>query len=171
MKHFFNAKYDVVFKSSVIGNINVLKKILESALDITIDEIIVKNNEETKDYIKEKNKIRDCYCICGKRKINIEVNSKNYNGLRKRNFAYLAYQYSSSLREGQDYKDMKEEYIQLNLTWGIKSKRVCNQYEMASIYDKEDKWIDNLKIIEYNMDRLKELRTSPLLLLRCQIIR
>ena len=77
MKKYYNAKYDLVFKNVVCteDSKGILKCILENALEITIDEIVLLNNYLNKENIFIQGRIVDCLVKCGNKRINIEVNN------------------------------------------------------------------------------------------------
>ena len=89
--------------------------------------------------------------------INTECNRFYYRYLNRRNFAYAGSVYNSYIDKGKDYKDMPD-IIQLNLNENL-PKYFNNQKYQYEVYDKErdEYYVDNLKIITYNIDKIVEL--------------
>ena len=107
--------------------------------------------------INEKSKIPDSLVQTDKYIINTECNRFYYRYLNRRNFAYAGSVYNAYVDKGKDYKDMPN-IIQLNLNENL-PKYFNNQKYQYEVYDKErdEYYIDNLKIITYNIDKIVEL--------------
>ena len=107
--------------------------------------------------INEKSKIPDSLVQTDKYIINTECNRFYYRYLNRKNFAYAGSVYNAYVDKGKYYKDMPN-IIQLNLNENL-PKYFNNQKYQYEVYDKErdEYYIDNLKIITYNIDKIVEL--------------
>lgn len=88
-------------------------------------------------------------------KIEIEMNATNPSYLHTRNMAYICDTYSHYTMVGEDYlEDVR--IIQINFTYGLKNeKEIVRKYYMQDKTEK--KYVKNMMIIEYNMDRIKNI--------------
>ncbi len=155
MQPFYNGKYDRVFKAVFCdeSNPNMLKVFLEKLLNIEITEIYFLKQELELNDIRERKKIVDLLVKVKENYIHIELNSSNQSYLHIRNFCYFANIISRNTRKGKQY-NKEVEFIHIDLSYGIKGKEARCEYqirdEVGSLY------IKNVKIIEYNMDRIME---------------
>ena len=76
-------------------NQDLLKKLLEKCLKEKLEIIHVEKPEIIKENIYVKNKTLDVLVKAKDKLINIEVNSGFYDGLHRRNSAYIFNQYST----------------------------------------------------------------------------
>ncbi len=155
MQPFYNGKYDRVFKAIFCdeSNPNMLKVFLEKLLNIEITEIYFLKQELELSDIRERKKIVDLLVKVKENYIHIELNSSNQSYLHVRNFCYFANIISRNTRKGKQY-NKEIQFIHIDLSYGIKGKEARSEYqirdEVGSLY------IKNVKIIEYNMDRIME---------------
>lgn len=86
--------------------------------------------------------------------VNLEVNSCHYKYLNERNFCYITSVYNSEFKKGEPVRAKRNKVIQINFTWGLPKEYENIDYLEYRIYDKkhDDLYIDNFKIIVYNMD-------------------
>ena len=88
-------------------------------------------------------------------KIEIEMNATNPSYLHTRNMAYICDTYSHYTMVGEDYLE-DVGIIQINFTYGLKNeKEIVRKYYMQDKTEK--KYVKNMMIIEYNMDRIKNI--------------
>lgn len=155
---FIKASNDGIFKT-LFGDENnrdILEKLLEETLKIKVKVQELLMQDVPKESIEEKDKTLDVLVLSNGEKINIELNIGTYEGLYNRNACYIFSKYVGSVKPGGSYKEM-DNFIQINLTSGLlKSKPVVSKYELIDIKSKE-RFIKNLEIYEYNLDRIKEL--------------
>ncbi len=153
MKKFYNGKYDIVFKTVMCDETNphMLKIFLEHILKIKIDEILFLQNELKINDVNERRKIVDLFVKVKNKYIHIELNQSHKDYLHVRNFCYFTNLYSKHTRKG-DYYDMVSEFIHIDFTYGKKDTEDKREYY---VMDKDGSlYIENMKIIEYNMDRI-----------------
>jgi len=155
---FIKASNDGIFKK-VFGdekNRDILEKLLEDTLKrkIKVKELLMQ--DVPKESIEEKDKTLDVLVLSDGEKINIELNIGTYDGLYNRNACYIFSKYVGSVKPGESYKNM-DNFIQINLTSGLsKREPVISKYELIDIKT-EKKFIKNLEIYEFNLDRIKEV--------------
>ena len=91
----------------------------------------------------------------GGRYINIEINSSYYNGVHRKNSAYIFNKYAEALKVGEDYLKMPE-FIQIEFTNELpKNYPILGKYEYIDEKTKI-KRVDNLITYEYNISKIKE---------------
>ena len=155
---FIKASNDGIFKT-LFGdekNRDLLEKLLEDTLKRKVEVKELLMQDIPKESIMEKDKTLDVLVLADGEKINIELNIGIYDGLYNRNACYIFSKYVGSVRPGGDYKDM-DNFIQINLTSGLsKDKPIVSKYELIDIKTKK-RFIENLEIYEYNLDKIKEL--------------
>ena len=147
-KKFYTAKIDAMFKAIFCNseNTNLLKGLIEKCLEEKIEVIEIKSPEVVKKNIYEKGKVLDVLVYAGDRYINIEINSSYYNGVHRKNSAYIFNKYAEALKVGEDIKIMKQKQLyQLNLNayskeeimddvvvlYGIKSKKIYSSNDVC----------------------------------------
>ena len=154
-----NGMRDIIFQQTfcVPGNEDILKTFLENILNIKINNFILLTPVVPLNKTKERTKIVDLLVRADDTIINIELNRFYYKKLNLRNYLYLSALSLSYAKRGEDLNDMPK-FIQLNLNTNIPKykKEHLNYYE---IYDKEylEKFIDEIKFISYNVDKIFEL--------------
>ena len=160
MKKYFTAKYDLIFQQALCleKDKDLLTWFLEKIFNQKIINLEIKTPVLPIRSKIEKRKTVDLLIIFEDKIVNLEVNSSHYKYLNERNFSYITAVYNSIFEKGKRIKS-KDEVIQINFTWGLPKK-----YEKIDVltYDVRDKkhndlYIDNFKIIVYNMDYIKEV--------------
>ena len=111
---------DVLFKSVMIRNKNILRRFLVELLNLKVDDndkIVFLNKEFIKDKIKEKGGEVDIYVKIGNKYfIDIEMNKSRFSTVKIRNYLYVEKLHSQMLEEGEEYKILKANNLyQLNL--------------------------------------------------------
>lgn len=156
MKKFYTCKYDKPFKEIMLNekNKDILKKLLETILKQEIKYINIKNVELSVKGMDVKRKSVDVYLEGLNKKIEIEVNTSLESYIHPRNMSYISNIYSSHTLRNDSY-DEKTDIIQINLNYNQKNKRIYNEYMMRNLYG--DVYVKNLKIIELNMEKYKEM--------------
>ena len=156
MKKFYTCKYDKPFKEIMLNekNKDILKKLLETILKQEIKYINIKNVELSVKGMDVKRKSVDVYLESLNKKIEIEVNTSLESYIHPRNMSYISNIYSSHNLRNDSY-DEKTDIIQINLNYNQKNKRIYNEYMMRDLYG--DVYVKNLKIIELNMEKYKEM--------------
>ena len=156
-KKFYTAKIDAMFKAIFCNpnNTELLKGLIEKCLGEKIEVIEIKSPEVVKKNIYEKGKVLDVLVYAGDRYINIEINSSYYNGVHRKNSAYIFNKYAEALKVGEDYLKMPE-FIQIEFTNELpKNYPILGKYEYIDAKTKI-KCVDNLVTYEYNISKIKE---------------
>ncbi len=156
-KKFYTAKIDAMFKAIFCNpnNTELLKGLIEKCLGEKIEVIEIKSPEVVKKNIYEKGKVLDVLVYAGGRYINIEINSSYYNGVHRKNSAYIFNKYAEALKVGEDYLKMPE-FIQIEFTNELpKNYPILGKYEYIDAKTKI-KRVDNLVTYEYNISKIKE---------------
>ena len=156
-KKFYTAKIDAMFKAIFCNpkNTELLKGLIEKCLEEKIEVIEIKSPEVVKKNIYEKGKVLDVLVYAGGRYINIEINSSYYNGVHRKNSAYIFNKYAEALKVGEDYLKMPE-FIQIEFTNELpKNYPILGKYEYIDEKTKI-KRVDNLVTYEYNISKIKE---------------
>ena len=153
---YYTGKYDRAFKEIMLNekNKDILKFLLESILEIKINNIQIKRQERNVGNINVKGKTVDALLETDIGKVQIEVNTSNEYYVHPRNMAYISDIYSHNTLVGEIYTE-DIMHIQINLSYGIKDNKA---YRIYYVQDEEGKkFIENLKIYEYNMDFYKKI--------------
>lgn len=153
MKKFYTCRYDVVFKAVVCNNEDkrILKAILKSIFNKEYDDIEILNSEMLKPNIQVKSKTVDLLLKDKDTTIIVELNSTHRNP--SRNFAYLCNEIATRTKVGEEY-DTNYQFYQINLSYNLKDEEEIRTYYMQD--EKIKKFVDNVCIIEYNMNKLKK---------------
>lgn len=152
----YNGMNDVVFKNTfyIEKNKDLLKWLIESCLDMKIDEIELKDKELSKDNKIIKTKVVDTIIKTNGKIFNVEINNgESEQYIRDRNLGYLASIYSNSLNVSENYY-LQPISIQINLTSKNSSVREISKYMLRSEYG--EFWSEKFIIYEFNMDKIKK---------------
>lgn len=152
----YNGMNDVVFKNTfyIEKNKDLLKWLIESCLDMKIDEIELKDKELSKDNKIIKTKVVDTIIKTNGKIFNVEINNgESEQYIRDRNLGYLASIYSNSLNVSENYY-LQPITIQINLTSKNSSVREISKYMLKSEYG--EVWSEKFIIYEFNMDKIKK---------------
>ena len=156
MPVFFKGKHDQVFKAIFCHpkNNDLLKRLIEDALQKEINIIKIFPPEIIKKNIYVKGKTLDVLIKSEGEIINLEINSSYYANLHRRNASYIFSKYAEEVKVGTSYSKMSN-YVQINLTSGLgMCGEVKKEYTLADLKT-GDKFVDNLVIIEFNIDKIK----------------
>ena len=153
---FYTCRYDRAFKEIMLDekNTDILKWLLESILKLKIKTIEVKTVERNTGNLGVRRKILDALLTTDIGKVQIEVNSNENDYMYPRNMAYIADIYSHDTLVGEEYTE-DVMFIQINLTYGKKEEDAYKIYYMQDENGK--KFVNNLKIYEFNMDYYKKV--------------
>jgi len=154
-KKWYKGYIDAMFKAIFCNakNRKLLKWFIEWCLNKKVEIIEVYPPEIIKPNIYVKNKTLDVLLIVDGEMVNLEINSGYYNGLHIRNAGYIFSKYAEVVKVGEVYKKMTN-FIQINFT-----KDLPKDYPLVGEYyiideKTEIKYVDNFKIIEYNIDKI-----------------
>ncbi len=156
IKPFYACKYDKVFKEIMMKeeNFNILKKVLETILKVSIQEIKLQPLNLNTGNIHIKGKEVDLLVITEQGKIEVEVNTYYNDYVRTRNFSYITSIYNNQVTVGEKYNE-DTNIIQINLNYGVKDTEYKRVYKVRDETGKE--YIKNFCIYEINMEKLKEI--------------
>ena len=155
-KPFYTCKYDKAFKEIMMKeeNFNILKKVLETILKVSIQEIKLQPLNLNTGNIHIKGKEVDLLVITEQGKIEVEVNTYYNDYVRVRNFSYITSIYNNQVTVGEKYNE-DTNIIQINLNYGVKDTEYKRVYKVRDETGKE--YIKNFSIYEINMEKLKEI--------------
>ena len=156
---YYNGLNDIVFKNTlcVEEHKDLLKWLLESCLDIKIDNLILKDKELSKKNKYSKGRVVDLLIESDNRMFNVEINNRPHDYNNDRNLGYLANLYGKSIDRSNDYKKINS-CIQLNITSGKKDIELKSKYLLVdTLNESKNIWTDNFIIYEINVDLLKKL--------------
>ena len=149
-------KSDSIFKA-IFGSKTgkpLLETLLRDILKKEVEIIEYKNRELPKISATEKTKIIDLLVRIKEEVVHIELNSSYSRIIRFRNFVYFAGVILLDHEIGGKYK-AEQKYISINLT-----AKMGKKHEVIEIYklqnDKQEEYIDNIKVYEVNIDKAKE---------------
>ena len=152
---FYTCKYDKAFKEIMMKeeNFEILKKVLESILEVTIQKIQLQPLHIPTGNIHLKGKEVDLLVVTDKGKIEVEVNTYYNDYVRVRNFSYITNIYNNQVTVGDKYSE-DTNVIQINLNYGIQDTKYKRIYKVRDEEGKE--YIKNFYIYEINMEKLKK---------------
>ena len=156
---YYNGLNDIVFKNTlcVEEHKGLLKWLLESCLDIKIDNLIIKDKELSKKTKYSKGRVVDLLIESDNKMFNVEINNRPHDYNNDRNLGYLANLYGKSIDKSNDYKKINS-CIQLNITSGKKDIELKSKYLLVdTLNESKNIWTDNFIIYEINVDLLKKL--------------
>ena len=155
-KPFYTCKYDKAFKEIMMKkeNFNILKKVLESILEVTIQKIELQPLHIPTGNIHLKGKEVDLLVVTNQGKIEVEVNTYYNDYVRVRNFSYITNIYNNQVTVGDKYSE-DTNVIQINLNYGIPDTKYRRIYKVRDEEGKE--YIKNFYIYEINMEKLKKV--------------
>ena len=155
-KPFYTCKYDKAFKEIMMKeeNFEILKKVLESILELTIEKIELQPLHIPTGNIHLKGKEVDLLVVTNQGKIEVEVNTYYNDYVRVRNFSYITNIYNNQVTVGDKYSE-DTNVIQINLNYGIPDTKYKRIYKVRDEEGKE--YIKNFYIYEINMEKLKKI--------------
>ena len=155
-KKIYTAKNDRMFKAAFCDEENtyLLKEFLEriyfndiSKIKFLRSELVIKN-------IKSKNRTVDVLVEVNGVTLHIEINSESSaTYLHIRNFSYFSEIYNKKTLKGEEY-NTKDEFLHIDISYKLPKKFKKSKRVFYVMDDEEYKYVENLKIIEYNMDKI-----------------
>lgn len=152
-RKFLTAKTDRVFKA-ILGdedNPELLKEFLERIFKTKVEIIEFLQPEIKIETTDERVKTVDLLVKMNDKFVHIEMNSQNKDYLHNRNFIYFTSIFNKKTKRGKQY-DTTTEFIHIDFTYGLNDKEDYREYYIMD--NKGKKYIENLKIIEYNMNKI-----------------
>ena len=156
-KKFLTAKNDRIFKAVFVdeNNHGLMEALLEEILGEKVKIIKFLNNELEVREKQEREKRVDVLIEIEKMKVHVEIDSNATKSVRYRNLIYFE-AFHSTITKKKDKYDMNVRYIHISLEFGIGRKHeIIDEYELQN--KKGEKFVDNMKYILVNMDRLKKV--------------
>ena len=152
-KKFYTARYDRVFKTILCDEDNkeLLQEFLSRILKRKIEIIEFLRNELPVNTTEEKSRTVDVLVKADSEYIHIELNNSSSIYLHVRNFIYFSSLYVKKVQSGEEY-DLVTKFIHIDLTYGMKSNKDEIEYYIQS--NSGERYLENVKIIEYNMDKI-----------------
>ena len=155
-KKFYTAKNDRMFKAIFCNEDNtyLFKEFLSRLLESDVKIIRYLRNEIEVRHSSSKSKTVDILAEVDKKIVHIEINSEyNKTYLHIRNF--ITEVFDKKTLRGEDYI-YNDDFIHIDLTY--KLPNTFNKvYRTYYVMDKdENKYIEDFKILEFNMDRIME---------------
>ncbi len=135
-------------------NKELLKVVIETCLKINIKGVRYIPTELPQGNYQIRGKTMDILLDTDKGKINVELNTRKSPYTNSRNFSYICNVYIRNTLVGQDYGE-NIDVIQINLSFGLGIDG--NVYEEYLVMNRRGKrYIKNLKIYEFNMDKIMD---------------
>ena len=156
MKKRYNGMNDIIFKNTfyIEKNKDLLKWLIESCLDIKIDEIELKDKDLINNNKIFKSKVVDTLIKTNGQVFNVEINNgESEQFIRDRNLGYLTNIYSNALNTSDNYYTQPIA-IQINLTSKNNKVKEMSKYMLKSEYD--EVWSEKFIIYEFNVDKIKK---------------
>lgn len=151
---YYTAKNDLVFKTIMLTNQEILKKLIESVLEEEIESIEVLNNELTVINVKSKKRVVDMYIRIKNMYMNLEMNANITEYTSIRNVSYMFNIFNEGINRGESYKTLLEkEFIGINISYQD-GEKIREEYKLQN--KEGEKYINNFKIIEINVEKLKK---------------
>jgi len=156
IKKFYTAKYDRVFKTILCNedDTSLFQEFLSRLLKKKVEIIEFLRSELPINTVEERVKTVDVLVKVDNDYIHIELNTNYSNYLHVRNYIYFSTLYSNKVKRGEKY-DLVTKFLHLDFTYGmgIKKEEKINYYLQS---EQNKKYLDNIEIIEYNMDKIME---------------
>ncbi len=153
MRKFYKGKVDRVFKSIFANedDPSLLQEFLSRLLDKKIEIIHFLKNEQPIVSVNDKTKSVDLLVKIDNEYTHLEVNTSYNNLIRTRNFNYFTNIYSRKTTRGQIY-DFKTKFLHIDLNYNMPiNSDFKYSYFIQTLNG--DKYIDNFKIMVFNMDK------------------
>ena len=151
-KVFYTAKTDRVFKTIFVSDEDhhLMEALLSECLDGRVKIIKYLYPELDVQNISIKEKKTDVLIELEDKNVLVELNTEK--NIRLRNFNYFTNFYSTRIKRGKKYLD-DTEHILINLSYNIGEKYPIKD-EFYVQNKNGEKYVENFKIIEFNMDKI-----------------
>ena len=153
---FYTCRNDRAFKEVFMKeeSKDILTKLLESILDVKIEDIEFLNLERNVDNIHVRRKHFDLFLKTNIGKIQVEVNAEKPNYLHPRNASFIFDTYSHEVKKGDEYNE-DTLVIQINLSYSLSIEELVRIYKVRD--EEGNEYIKNLIIYDINMDKIKDI--------------
>ena len=160
-KKFFKGTNDNMFKAIFTPKKNrellkeFIKRSLKQVLNSDLEDLVILSSEIAKQMSILREKRSMSWRKPKSEVLNIELNNSYYPALHNRNASYIFSKYSEEVKVSETYNKMKM-FIQINLTKGLKKDYPSLEIYMLKGEKSNKKYIDNLIILEFNIDKIKD---------------
>ena len=155
-RKFYTGKSDIVFKAIYCNEDNkyLTNYFLKKLLNEDVNVIGFLNTELNVNHVLSRRKTVDSLICTEDKMIHIELNSNgSASYLNIRNFTFFSEIYNKKTLAGKKYKD-DIDFIHFDFSYNL-SKSNKNLVRIYTVNDRNGhNYINNFKIIEYNMDRI-----------------
>lgn len=150
---FYTCKNDKCFKCLFLNPLNqdLLTLMIKESTDLDFKNIVYLNIEKNVNmYVRRK--YLDLYLDSNQAIVGIEINGFNRKYVRPRNTSFMCDCYSNYTLVNNEYTEDKQ-IIQINYTYGIRSKVPIKKYKILSTDRSDDNpFVENFIIYEVYMD-------------------
>ena len=150
--------FDLFFKSLLYDNdVDMTKWFTSRLFNTNVDNVTIKNSETRITNINSKLRFLDVLLEVDNNLVVLLEANEHYKLelLNARNFGYIAKIYTDYVIKGKSY-DIKNTYCLVNITSKLESDK---EYDVTNYYirnDKDDRYLRNFVIIDYNVDKIME---------------
>ena len=154
---FYTGRNDRVFKTIFVNDndFHLMEALLSECLDTDVKVIKYLYPEIAIENVSVKEKKLDVLVEIEGRNVIVELNTEGA-GIRLRNFNYFTSYYSSRVLRGEEYSNNKTEYILIDLSYNLhENSPIRREYYVTD--ENGFKYVENFKIIEFNMDKITKI--------------
>ena len=152
-----SAKLDIIFKKIFTENVDMLQSFLADILDIPYDDIqdiIVAKQELTPETIDGKFSRLDLNLKVADKLINVEIQLKGDNDYRDRTLFYWAKLYTSELKSGETYGQLKKTICINIINFNMFDRSDYHTEIVASIKDTGEIFSDKFSIHFFELKKV-----------------
>lgn len=152
-----SAKLDIIFKKIFTENVDMLQSFLADILDIPYDDIqdiIVAKQELTPETVDGKFSRLDLNLKVADKLINVEIQLKGDNDYRDRMLFYWAKLYTSELKSGETYGQLKKTICINIINFNIFDRSDYHTEIVASIKDTDEIFSDKFSIHFFELKKV-----------------
>ncbi len=103
----------------------------------------------------ERAKTCDFIALIDEAKVHIELNSSSPSWLHFRNLNFFSISFNKETEVGQQY-DLSTKYYQIDISYKLNNSNKLDEILEYYFQTKDHiKYVENVKILEFNMDKLK----------------
>ena len=152
-----SAKLDIIFKKIFTENVDMLQSFLADILDIPYDDIqdiIVAKQELTPETVDGKFSRLDLNLKVADKLINVEIQLKGDNDYRDRTLFYWAKLYTSELKSGETYGQLKKTICINIINFNMFDRSDYHTEIVASIKDTSEIFSDKFSIHFFELKKV-----------------
>ena len=139
--------YDYMFKEIICNekNPHMIEQFLYNLLKIKINKLEMIKKELLGNELAKK--LEAIFKINNDIFVHIMINTEYHSWTRDRSLAYFL-----NLVGYEGMKNLDAKFINIDINYGMDNEFDCEEYILTN--DKNDIYIDNIKLLEYNMDKI-----------------